>query len=135
CHPTGCGVRPRRGVHFRDLEGRWRTLPHLLAPNTLRSLEGREVNVLRWFRRRRLGEAARRRLLIALARAEERLVQTHVRNVLEVQEAVGGDLPLTAVLDLYLDAVDPGEPTASIVARRVLAGGVDGKARRARAHR
>jgi hypothetical protein len=86
--------------------------------------------VLRWFRRRRLSEAGRRRLVIALARAEEKLVQTHVSNVLDVYEAVGEDLPLGFVLDLYLDALDPGEPSASIVARRVLARGGDGGRRR-----
>jgi hypothetical protein len=69
--------------------------------------------------------------VIALARAEEKLVQTHVRNVLEVYEAVGEDLPLATVLDLYLDAVDPGEPAASIVERRVLAG-EDGRRKRRR---
>lgn len=87
---------------------------------------------MRWFRRRRLSESGRRRLVIALARAEEKLVQTHVRNVLEVYEAVGEDLPLATVLDLYLDAVDPGEPAASIVARRVLAGD-DARRKRRRA--
>jgi hypothetical protein len=79
--------------------------------------------VLRWFRRRRLSEAGRRRLVLALARAEEKLVQVHVRNVLDVYEAVGDDLPLGRVLDLYLDAMEPGEPVGSIVAHRVMARG------------
>ncbi|MGH7506421.1 MAG: hypothetical protein ACRELX_12250 [Longimicrobiales bacterium] len=77
--------------------------------------------MLRWFRRRRLSEAGRRRFLIALARAEETLVETHARNVLEVYDAVGEELPLETVLELYLGAVDPGEPQSAIIARRVMA--------------
>jgi hypothetical protein len=79
--------------------------------------------VFRWLRRRRLSETGRRRLLIALARAEESLVETHVRNVSRIHEAVGEELPLARCLELYLEAVDPGEPHASIVAQRVLARG------------
>lgn len=77
--------------------------------------------MFRWFRRRRMSDAGRRRLLIALARAEEDLVETHVRNVRRIQESVGDELALDRALDLYLDAMDPGEPHASIVAQRVLA--------------
>jgi len=77
--------------------------------------------VLGWFRRRRMSEAGRRRLLIALARAEEELVETHVRNALDVFEAVGEELPLDDALELYLDSMDVAEPRASIVGRRVMA--------------
>jgi hypothetical protein len=93
--------------------------------------------LFRWLRRRRLSEAARRRLMIALARAEEDLVETHVRNALDIYETIGGEMPLDRALELYLEAMDPGEPHASIVARRVLArleGGA-GRARRARRFR
>jgi hypothetical protein len=91
--------------------------------------------VFRWLRRRRMSETGRRRLLIALARAEEDLVETHVRNVRKIQESVGDELPLDRTLELYLDAMDPGEPHASIVSQRVLArmeGTAGGRMRRGR---
>lgn len=77
--------------------------------------------MLGWLRRRRLSETGRRRLLIALARAEEELVETHVRNALDVFDATGAELELERALEIYLDAVDVAEPRSSIVARRVLA--------------
>jgi hypothetical protein len=77
--------------------------------------------MLRWFRRRRLGEAADRRLLIALARAEEELVRTHVQNALDVVDAVGDELPIARALELYLEEMEVDEPQATIVAHRVLA--------------
>jgi len=77
--------------------------------------------VLGWLRRRGLSEPGKRRLVIALARAEEQLTEVHVRNALDLFEAVGDDLPLDRALEIYLDAVDLVEPRASIVARRVMA--------------
>jgi hypothetical protein len=77
--------------------------------------------LLGWWRRRRLSDAVRRRLVIALARAEEQLVEVHVRNALEVLDTVGDELPLDQVVEIYLEALDVAEPRASIVARRVLA--------------
>lgn len=77
--------------------------------------------MFRWLRRRRLSDGGRRRLLIALARAEEALVETHVSNVQQIQDAVGDELSLERALELYLEAMDPGEPHSSIVERRVLA--------------
>lgn len=91
--------------------------------------------MFRWLRRRRLSEAGRRRLLIALARAEEDLVETHVRNVRKIQDSVGDELPLDRTLELYLDAMDPGEPHASIVAQRVLARAEGGAGRDRRGRR
>jgi len=77
--------------------------------------------VLGWWRRRRLRDGTRRRLVIALARAEEQLVETHVRNALELLDTVGDELPLDQVVEIYLESLDVSEPRASIVARRVLA--------------
>ncbi|HEX7090723.1 MAG TPA: hypothetical protein VF192_11355 [Longimicrobiales bacterium] len=78
--------------------------------------------MLRWLWRRRRRERARqKRLLIAFARAEEALIETHVANVLDIFAAVGDEIPLDRLLDLYLDALEPSEPRASIIARRVLA--------------
>src|SRR5690606_28929618 len=42
-------------------------------------------------------------------------------NVLDVFEAVGDQIPLDRLLDIYLDAMEPREPRATIIARRVLA--------------
>jgi hypothetical protein len=68
-----------------------------------------------------MSEAGRRRLVIALARAEEDLVEVHVRNVLELFDAVGDEVPFDRALELYLDSMDVAEPRASIVGRRVMA--------------
>lgn len=77
--------------------------------------------MLGWLKRRRMGDATQRRLTIALARAEEELIETHVQNVVDVFQSLAGDLPLPEVLDVYLDEMDPGERRAEIVTRRVLA--------------
>lgn len=85
-----------------------------------------------------MSDAGRRRLLIALARAEETLVETHVKNVLRIHETVGDELSLERAADIYLEAVDPGEPHASIVLQRVLArvdGPAGGRGRRTRRFR
>jgi hypothetical protein len=76
--------------------------------------------VFDWLKRRRLSEDTRRRLLVSLAKAEEAVVDTHVRNVLDVVAAVGGELPLDRVLELYVDAMDVGNGRSEIIARRVL---------------
>jgi hypothetical protein len=78
--------------------------------------------MLGWLKkRRRLSAAAQRRLLIALARSEEELVRVHVQNVLDVLEAVGGELSSGRVLELYLDELEVDEPHATIIAQRVMA--------------
>ena len=76
--------------------------------------------VFDFFRRKKLSDDGRRRLLVALARAEEALVDTHVRNALDLIEVIGDELPLDRVLELYLEALDPGEGRAEVIARRVL---------------
>jgi hypothetical protein len=58
---------------------------------------------------------------VALARAEEELIETHVQNALDVVDAVASDMPIGRALELYLDALEPGEPRATIIAKRVLA--------------
>lgn len=77
--------------------------------------------MLGWWRRRRLSDAGRRRLVIAMARAEQDLVELHVENALEVFDAIGEEIALDQVIEIYLDAMDVAEPRASIVARKVLA--------------
>jgi len=88
--------------------------------------------VLGWLRRKRLSEAARRRLVIALARAEEDVVEAHVGNALDLFDAIGDEVSFDRALEMYLDAMDVAEPRASIVARRVMARLEAGSARSGR---
>ena len=74
-----------------------------------------------WLKRRRLSDRTQRRLRIALARAEEDLMDTQVQNILDVYEAVAGELSLADVMEAYFDAVEENERRPEIVARRVLA--------------
>jgi DNA-binding MarR family transcriptional regulator len=77
--------------------------------------------VFDWLKRRRLSEEGRRRLLVSLAKAEEAVLETHVRNALEVIATVGDELPLDRVLELYLEALEPVDGRKDIIVRRVLA--------------
>jgi hypothetical protein len=95
----------------------------------------RENRVFGWFRRRRLNDDARRRLVIALARAEDELIETHVQNALDVITAVGDALPLDKVLDVYLEAMEPGATRSTLIARRVLASLEDSDRTRSRGAR
>ena len=76
--------------------------------------------MFRWLRRRRISERAERRLRIAMARAEEEVVETHVQNILDVYDAVGGELSLGDVMEAYFETVQSNEQQPEIVARRVL---------------
>lgn len=77
--------------------------------------------MLGWFRKKKISGRAKRRLMIALARAEEDLIETHVVNALAVMDALDDELTMGHALELYLEAMDPGEPRGTIVAKRVLA--------------
>ena len=78
--------------------------------------------MLGWLRkRRRLGATSERRLMIALARAEEEVVRTHVQNALDVLDAVAADMSPGRALELYLDEMEVDEPHATIIAQRVRA--------------
>lgn len=76
--------------------------------------------VFDFFRRRKLSEEGQKRLVVALARAEETIVETHVENALDVIEAVADELPLERVLEVYLEALEANPQRAEIIARRVL---------------
>jgi hypothetical protein len=45
--------------------------------------------LLNWLKRRRLSAAARKKLLIVTARAEEAIIETHVTNLLDLLETLG----------------------------------------------
>ena len=76
--------------------GRGANLPAARAVVSESGIRGGEV--FDWLKRRRLSEDTRRRLLVSLAKAEESVVDTHVRNVLDVVASIGGELPLDRVL-------------------------------------
>lgn len=76
--------------------------------------------VLDFFRRRRLSDEGQKRLVIALARAEETIIETHVENALDVIEAIGEEMPVDRALELYLEALEENDQRSEIIARRVL---------------
>ena len=76
--------------------------------------------MLNWLKRRKLSDDGRRRLLVALAKAEEAVIETHVQNAMDVIATVGAEMPLDRVLELYLEALEPGAARAELIARRVL---------------
>jgi hypothetical protein len=78
--------------------------------------------MLGWLtKRRRLSTAGERRLMVALARAEERVIRAHVQNALHIMDAVAGEMKPGRALQLYLDELEVDEPEATIVAKRVKA--------------
>lgn len=76
--------------------------------------------VLDFFRRRKLSEEGEKRLVVALARAEDAIIEAHVECALDVIETMGNDMSIERVLETYLDALEENPQRAEIVARRVL---------------
>ena len=74
-----------------------------------------------WLRRRRLSEAGRKKLMIAMARAEEALIETHVSNILEVAEVLDPEVEVDRAVELYLDRIQLDEGLATSVTNRLLA--------------
>jgi len=72
-------------------------------------------------RRRRLSNEARRKLLIAAARAEEALVETHVANVLDLLDLLRAEVDVDRGLELYLEMMPMDEHISATVTNRVLA--------------
>jgi len=70
--------------------------------------------------RRRLDESAERRLKLAHARAEERIIEAHVENALMFVDSLAEDLTYDRAIDTYVRVMGVPEPLASIVATRVL---------------
>lgn len=69
---------------------------------------------------RRLDEGAERRMRLAQARAEESLIETHVRNALMFIDTLSEDMPFDRAIDTYVRVMGVPEPLASLVATRVL---------------
>jgi hypothetical protein len=74
-----------------------------------------------WLRRRRLSAEAKRKLLIVAARSEEALVETHVANVLELLEALAGEIDVDRGLELYAELLPMDEHQLAMVENRVMA--------------
>jgi hypothetical protein len=69
---------------------------------------------------RRLDEEAERRLRLAQARAEDRIIDAHVTNALMFVDALAGDLSFDRAIDTYVRVMGIPEPLASTVATRTL---------------
>lgn len=74
-----------------------------------------------WLRRRRLSNEAKRKLLIAAARAEEAIVETHVANVLDLMDLLGTEVDVDRGLELYHEMLPMDEHISATVTNRVLA--------------
>jgi hypothetical protein len=69
---------------------------------------------------RKLSDAAERRLRLAQARAEEAVLETHVRNALLYVDTLAGELPFDRAIETYIRMLGIPEPLASTVATRTL---------------
>ncbi|MDQ3389266.1 MAG: hypothetical protein M3483_07165 [Gemmatimonadota bacterium] len=77
--------------------------------------------MFKWLVRKRLTDETRRRVMIATARSEEAILDTHVENALELLDELDGEVSLDHGLELYLEMMALDEPFASTVSNRVLA--------------
>lgn len=69
---------------------------------------------------RRLDEGAERRMRLAQARAEEAIIDAHVRNALMFIDTLAEDMAFDRAIDTYVRVMGVAEPLASVVATRVL---------------
>jgi hypothetical protein len=69
---------------------------------------------------RKLDEGAERRMRLAQARAEEAVIDAHVRNALMFIDTLAEDMAFDRAIDTYVRVMGVAEPLASIVATRVL---------------
>jgi hypothetical protein len=77
--------------------------------------------MLDWLRRRRLSAEAKRKLLIVAARSEEAVIETHVANVLDLLDMLGGEVDIDRGLELYGEMLPMDEHVSATVANRVIA--------------
>jgi hypothetical protein len=69
---------------------------------------------------RRLDEGAERRMRLAQAKAEESIIDAHVRNTLTFIDTLAEDMAFDRAIDTYVRVMGVPEPLAGIVATRVL---------------
>ena len=78
----------------------------------------------RWFPeslfRRRIEPEAERRMRLALARAEEAIIRSHVDNALMFVDVLAEDMSFDRAIDAYIREMAVPEPLASTVATRTL---------------
>lgn len=72
--------------------------------------------------RHRLSDSAEKRLKFAVARAEEAIIEVHVRNALLFVETLDGELSFDRAIDTYIREMAIPEPLSSTVATRTLVG-------------
>lgn len=77
--------------------------------------------MLNWLRRRRLSDETRRKLLLAAARAEEAVIETHVTHALNLLRTLTGEVDPERGIEIYVELLGLGEPLAGAVSTRVLA--------------
>jgi hypothetical protein len=77
--------------------------------------------MLDWLKKRKLSDNARKKLMIAMARAEDALIETHVSNILEIAAALQGEVEIDRAAALYLDRIELDEGLAGSVTNRLLA--------------
>jgi len=68
-----------------------------------------------------ISQPARRRIDLAIAVAQERLLSTHVEHALELIELVGDHVPFDDALDIYTRLLRLSEDEARIITTRALA--------------
>ncbi|MDR0788035.1 MAG: hypothetical protein LBG44_09240 [Gemmatimonadota bacterium] len=73
-----------------------------------------------WLRRRRLSADSRRKLLLASARAEEAVIETHVANILDLLDSLGAEVDFDFALELYSEMMSLDDARASTIATRLL---------------
>jgi hypothetical protein len=73
------------------------------------------------FASKSLSQAARRRVELAIAVAQERLLNTHVDHALDLIELVGDQVPFDDALDIYHRLLRISEDEARIITTRALA--------------
>jgi hypothetical protein len=74
-------------------------------------------------------------MLLAAARAEEAVVETHVAHALQLVDTLAGEVDPERSVEIYLELLGLGEPLAGTVGTRVLARLEGGGAPPARAGR
>jgi hypothetical protein len=77
--------------------------------------------MLKWLRRKRLSAEGKRRLLLAIARSEEAVVELHVANIRGLVRALRGEVDLDRAVDLYVEMMSLSESRAATVTNRLYA--------------
>jgi K+-sensing histidine kinase KdpD len=77
--------------------------------------------MLKWLRRKRLSAEGKRRLLLAIARAEEAVVEVHVANILDLERVLRAEVDLDRAMDLYVEMMSLSESRAANVTNRLYA--------------